>query len=111
MDEIIFAWLKLAGALLLVAMNGLFVAAEFAFTKVRATKVESMVREARASAGLVKEAARDLDAYLAVCQVGITIASLALGALGEPWRSRPSSNRSWRLSASQATPCALSPSS
>ncbi len=71
-------------ALFLVSLNALFVAAEFAFTKMRSTQVESMVQEGRASAGLVREATQNLDAYLAVCQVGITIASLGLGALGEP---------------------------
>src|SRR5215218_6509658 len=43
-----------------------------------------MVREGKASAGIVKEAIEHLDGYLAVCQLGITIASLGLGALGEP---------------------------
>jgi CBS domain containing-hemolysin-like protein len=74
----------LLAALLLVALNGLFVAAEFAFTKLRSTRVQTMVQEDRASAGLIREATSNLDAYLAVCQVGITIASLGLGALGEP---------------------------
>ena len=74
----------LGGALLLVALNGLFVAAEFAFTRLRSTRVDAMVREGKASANLVKEATGNLDGYLAVCQVGITIASLGLGALGEP---------------------------
>jgi CBS domain containing-hemolysin-like protein len=67
-----------------VALNGLFVAAEFAFVKIRTSKVEEMVREGKASAGIVKEAIEHLDGYLAVCQLGITIASLGLGALGEP---------------------------
>jgi CBS domain containing-hemolysin-like protein len=81
---IVFGGLGLLLALLLVALNGLFVMAEFAFTRLRATRVESMVREGKASAGLVRDATQNLDAYLAVCQVGITIASLGLGALGEP---------------------------
>jgi CBS domain containing-hemolysin-like protein len=71
-------------ALLLVALNGLFVAAEFAFVSIRASRVESMVQEGKMSAGLVKEATGKLDAYLAVSQLGITVASLGLGALGEP---------------------------
>ena len=65
-------------------MNGLFVAAEFSLVKIRATQVDRLVEEGRASAGLVKEATGRLDAYLAVCQLGITISSLGLGALGEP---------------------------
>ena len=80
----IMSGLMLFAALLLVALNGLFVAAEFAFTKLRSTRVESMVQQRKASAGLIREATSNLDAYLAVCQVGITIASLGLGALGEP---------------------------
>src|SRR5215212_283651 len=71
-------------ALFLVALNGLFVAAEFAFVKIRATQVERLVQEGKATAGLVKDATRRLDAYLSVCQLGITISSLGLGWIGEP---------------------------
>ena len=71
-------------ALFLVALNGLFVAAEFAFVRIRATQVQRLEREGRASAGLVREATRKLDAYLSVCQLGITISSLGLGWIGEP---------------------------
>jgi CBS domain containing-hemolysin-like protein len=71
-------------ALFLVLLNGLFVAAEFAFVKIRTTQVERLVEEGRASAGLVREATRRLDAYLSVCQLGITVASLGLGWIGEP---------------------------
>jgi CBS domain containing-hemolysin-like protein len=65
-------------------LNGLFVAAEFSLVKIRATQVDRLVEEGRRSASLVKEATGRLDAYLAVCQLGITISSLGLGALGEP---------------------------
>jgi CBS domain containing-hemolysin-like protein len=65
-------------------LNGLFVAAEFAFVKIRATQVDGLEREGRAAAGMVRAATDKLDAYLAVCQLGITISSLGLGALGEP---------------------------
>jgi CBS domain containing-hemolysin-like protein len=68
----------------LVVLNGLFVAAEFSLVKIRATQVNRLVEEGRRSAGLVKEATGRLDAYLAVCELGITISSLGLGALGEP---------------------------
>ena len=84
MENIVLSGLMLLAALFLVVLNGLFVAAEFAFTKLRATRVQEMVQEGKASAGIIKEATSNLDAYLAVCQVGITIASLGLGALGEP---------------------------
>ena len=84
MGEVIFSGFKLFAALFLVVLNGVFVAAEFAFVKLRATRVESMAREGKTASGLVKEATQKLDAYLAVCQLGITISSLGLGALGEP---------------------------
>jgi CBS domain containing-hemolysin-like protein len=71
-------------ALFLVALNGLFVAAEFGLVKIRSTQVDGLVREGRRSAGLLKKATVKLDAYLSVCQLGITISSLGLGALGEP---------------------------
>ncbi len=76
--------LRIFAALLLVALNGLFVAAEFSLVKIRTTQVDRLVEEGRGAAGLVKEATGRLDAYLAVCQLGITISSLGLGALGEP---------------------------
>ena len=65
-------------------MNGLFVAAEFAFVRIRATQVDRLEREGKAAAGMVRTATGKLDAYLAVCQLGITISSLGLGWLGEP---------------------------
>src|SRR5215212_3502109 len=71
-------------ALFLVALNGLFVAAEFALVKIRATQVDRLVQEGKTSAGLVEEATNKLDSYLSVCQLGITISSLGLGWIGEP---------------------------
>jgi CBS domain containing-hemolysin-like protein len=76
--------LRVLAALILVALNGLFVAAEFAFVRIRATQVDQLVSEGRGGAGLVKEAQGKLDQYLAVCQLGITICSLGIGALAEP---------------------------
>ena len=71
-------------ALFLVALNGLFVAAEFALVKIRATQVDRLVQEGKTSAGLVEEATNKLDSYLSVSQLGITISSLGLGWIGEP---------------------------
>jgi hypothetical protein len=68
-------------ALFLVALNGLFVAAEFAFVRIRATQVDRLVEEGKSSAGMVKIAQQKLDQYLAVCQLGITVCSLGIGAL------------------------------
>ena len=84
LEEVVFSGFKLFVALFLVFLNGVYVAAEFAFVKIRSTQVDKLVEEGRASAGLVKEAREKLDAYLAVSQLGITISSLGLGALGEP---------------------------
>jgi CBS domain containing-hemolysin-like protein len=72
----------------LVALNGLFVAAEFAFVRIRATQVDRLVNEGRASSGLVRTATAKIDQYLAVCQLGITICSLGIGALAEPTIAR-----------------------
>ena len=76
--------LMLVFALFLVALNGLFVAAEFALVKIRATQVDRLVVEGKTSAGLVEDATDKLDAYLSVSQLGITISSLGLGWIGEP---------------------------
>jgi CBS domain containing-hemolysin-like protein len=79
-----FSAINLAAALVLVALNGFFVAAEFAFVRVRETRIQQLEQEGSARAGLVRETLGDLDSYLSVCQVGITVASLALGWVGEP---------------------------
>src|SRR3712207_4417056 len=84
LESLVFDALMVVLALFLVALNGLFVAAEFAFVKIRATQVDRLVREGKTSAGLVEEATNKLDAYLSVCQLGITISSLGLGWIGEP---------------------------
>jgi CBS domain containing-hemolysin-like protein len=84
LDGLVLDGLMVVLALFLVALNGLFVAAEFGFVKIRATQVDRLVQEGRATAGLVKDATRRLDVYLSVCQLGITISSLGLGWIGEP---------------------------
>jgi CBS domain containing-hemolysin-like protein len=70
--------------LLLVALNGFFVAAEFALVKVRPTQLEPLVDEGIRRAKLARHMLRHLDAYLSATQLGITLASLALGWIGEP---------------------------
>ncbi len=70
--------------LLLVALNGFFVAAEFALVKVRPTQLEPLVDEGNHRAKLARHMLRHLDAYLSATQLGITLASLALGWIGEP---------------------------
>ncbi|MGM0372688.1 MAG: hemolysin family protein [Halobacteriota archaeon] len=71
-------------ALGLVILNGFFVAAEFAFVRVRATSVEQLAAEGRTGSKSLQGVVEKLDDYLAVTQLGITIASLGLGWVGEP---------------------------
>lgn len=77
------AW-RLGATLLFVVLNGFFVAAEFALVKVREARVDQLVREGRRTAAIVQHILGHLDRYLSACQLGITLASLILGALGEP---------------------------
>lgn len=69
---------------LLVFFNGFFVAAEFAIVKVRASQLEVKVKEGNRMAILSKHIVSHLDGYLAATQLGITLASLGLGWIGEP---------------------------
>ena len=71
-------------ALLLVLLNGFFVAAEFAMVKLRATKVEAIAAENGWRGHILRTVHNQLDAYLSACQLGITLASLGLGWVGEP---------------------------
>ncbi|WP_027085282.1 hemolysin family protein [Cohnella panacarvi] len=68
----------------LVFLNGFFVAAEFAMVKVRGTRIESLVQEGHSRAKRASHLVDHLDAYLSACQLGITLASLGLGWIGEP---------------------------
>jgi CBS domain containing-hemolysin-like protein len=70
--------------LLFVFLNGFFVAAEFAIVKVRSSQLELKAQAGSRAATLSKRIVSHLDAYLAATQFGITIASLALGWIGEP---------------------------
>jgi len=75
---------RLLAAFFLVFLNGFFVAAEFAYVRIRSTAVETLVSEGKPGAELLDEALDNLDDYLAVTQLGITISSLGLGWVGEP---------------------------
>ncbi|MES2763311.1 MAG: hemolysin family protein [Bacteroidota bacterium] len=68
---------------LLVALNGFFVAAEFALVKVRSSQLDIKIQKGSTRAKLAKTLLEKLDAYLSATQLGITLASLALGAVGE----------------------------
>jgi CBS domain containing-hemolysin-like protein len=76
--------LRLLGVVVLVLANGFFVAAEFALVSVRRTRIEELVRQGKTGAAAVKQALHDPDRFIAATQLGITIASLGLGWLGEP---------------------------
>ncbi|MDP6053542.1 MAG: CNNM domain-containing protein, partial [Candidatus Latescibacteria bacterium] len=69
--------------LLLVATNGFFVAAEFALVKVRLSEIEALAEQGSKTAAVAKNIINQLDTYLSACQLGITLASLALGWIGE----------------------------
>jgi CBS domain containing-hemolysin-like protein len=84
LEDPFLSWLNLFLALVLVGLNGFFVAAEFALVRVRESRIQQLEQEGSARAGVVRDALRDLDDYLSVCQVGITVASLGLGWVGEP---------------------------
>ncbi len=77
------SWM-LVGATLLILLNGFFVAAEFALVKVRISRIEKLVRDRRPFATTARWLARRLDESLSACQLGITMASLGLGWVGEP---------------------------
>ena len=76
--------LSLFLVLFFLLMNAFFVAAEFSLVRVRKSQVEILVDEGRKGAKYTKLVADNVNAYLSACQLGITLASLALGWLGEP---------------------------
>jgi len=84
MVNVALSFAQVVVALALVVLNGIFVAAEFAFVRIRETSVEQLADEGRAGAGTLQEVMVNLDDYLATTQLGITIASLGLGWVGEP---------------------------
>lgn len=81
-------WLWEVAALLLipalVILNGLFVAAEFALVSVRKTRIEELIKRGVKSARSVESAMNRLDRSIAATQLGITLASIGLGFVGEP---------------------------
>jgi len=75
---------RVLAALFLVVLNGFFVASEFAFVRVRSTSVEQLAEEDRPGSAALEDVMANLDDYLAATQLGITVASLGLGWIGEP---------------------------
>ncbi|HJS80822.1 MAG TPA: CNNM domain-containing protein, partial [Vitreimonas sp.] len=78
------AFLSLFVAILLLALNGFYVAAEFALVKARGFRIDALAEDNRFGAALTQKMLKNIEAYLACCQLGITMASLGLGWVGEP---------------------------
>lgn len=76
--------LSLLLVFVLVFLNAFFVAAEFALVKVRGSRIDALAESGKKSAKYTQKILDNLDAYLSACQLGITLASLALGWIGEP---------------------------
>lgn len=76
--------MMLAFALLLVALNGFFVLSEFSIVKIRRSRLEELVKSGNKTAKLALKISANLDTYLSANQLGITLASLALGWIAEP---------------------------
>jgi CBS domain containing-hemolysin-like protein len=87
-EEIIRILFNVWLVILLVLLNGFFVAAEFAIVKVRSTRLAQLTEEGNVRAKTAQKILADLDAYLSATQLGITLASLGLGWVGEPFVSR-----------------------
>ena len=75
---------SLALVIFLVLLNGFFVAAEFALVKVRVTRLQELANDGNKMARHALKVSGKLDAYLSATQLGITLASLGLGWVGEP---------------------------
>src|ERR1700712_1237520 len=71
-------------ALFLVALNGFFVAAEFGIVTLRKTRIRAIAKTSGLRGRILAKVHGQLDAYLSACQLGITLASLGLGWVGEP---------------------------
>src|ERR687889_2582090 len=76
--------LLLLAVVVLVLLNGFFVAAEFAFVRARRAHLEREAEEGRRGAALAVKISDELSRYLSACQLGITFTSLGIGFLGEP---------------------------
>src|SRR5918998_1163551 len=76
--------LLLFGVAVLVAANGFFVAAEFALVRARESRLEQLRDEGANGAALALRQVDRIDEYLSACQLGITMASLGIGFMGEP---------------------------
>ncbi len=76
--------LLLSGVVLLILLNGFFVAAEFALVRARRDRLDALAKEGARGARRASEQIDRIDQYLSACQLGITLASIGIGFLGEP---------------------------
>ena len=83
-DILMLLALKILAVLVLVAINGFFVAAEFALVRIRETQLDALAAKGWRGARRAQHIVRNLNAYLSAAQLGITLASLGLGWIGEP---------------------------
>ncbi|MDB5075878.1 MAG: hypothetical protein JWO42_2057 [Chloroflexi bacterium] len=84
MSEPLATLLRLLAVVVLIGLNGFFVATEFALVAMRRTRIDELVDRGVAGAVRVRRAQSDLNRFIAATQLGITMASLGLGWLGEP---------------------------
>lgn len=83
-ESLLIIFVRLLAVVVMVLLNGFFVAAEFSLVSVRRTRIEELVAQGNRSAEAVRRAIRDPDRFIAATQLGITLASLGLGWIGEP---------------------------
>ncbi|MCX7963875.1 MAG: hemolysin family protein [Candidatus Sumerlaea chitinivorans] len=83
MEEFLSTIGRLVAVIFLLLLNGFFVAAEFAIVRVRGTTVEKLLKRGSRRARILDHLVKHLDAYLSACQLGVTIASILLGWVGE----------------------------
>src|SRR4051812_16297590 len=78
------SWIQLLAVVALIAINAIFVAAEFALVSVRPTRIDQLVADGNRRARVVQHALTDPNRFISASQVGITMASLGLGWIAEP---------------------------
>ncbi|MEO8429277.1 MAG: hemolysin family protein [Verrucomicrobiota bacterium] len=83
-DAVITIALKVFAVVVLVLLNGFFVAAEFALVKVRSTQLDALIAKGHRRARVARHLLNNLDAFLSAAQLGITLTTLGLGWAGEP---------------------------
>ena len=84
MNSLVNTLLGMLAVAVLIFLNGFFVAAEFALVSVRRTRIDQLVEQGNRNAKIVRKAIDDTDQMIAAIQLGITLASLGLGWIGEP---------------------------